>query len=1489
MKLLKMHADNFGRLQDFTFEFNDGLNTILEENGWGKSTMAAYLKAMLYGFENSSFSNDGDAQRKRYKPWQGGSFGGSLDFEIDGKAYRVTRSFGKDRLSDTVSVIDIATGEPAPFDAENLGEEIFHIDASAFERSVFIRQNSLLTDDSSASIQARLSSMISEANASRGFEKASSELDRRIRVYERADGRGEIDRLERALQEKADEKAEIQHSVTKQQELYGSLYSIADSIRKTETELRAETARHDEAVRNIQKRRSTAEMIGNLEADISSASNRQNDLKRDLGGSIPTTEEINRSRDVREALKKETEESASETAQKVSLYEKLTAIMGRYHNQLPSEIAIEEIVRTDRELQNIRYAGEQDDRHFKEIGIPEGFDAISGAVRQDPDFPGVLKETLSMQDMIRDQRTQEEIRASQINSETETWKTLQNGYQALHATLENAERKAKEMKNYAPEATKDDIRMLDELHDSKTAMEAEMEELAPLVEKEDDDYKAAKQKYAELHHRVMRLKKLTEQNVVYSPEQIDERVDQLTKLSELQNEVQERQDQMTRSALSDEEKKILEDYKGDLPESGSAKDITERLHTVRDKEDFREEQTIKLNAEKTKAADLTITLQTLDDEIAALPKPGAQPSMTPGLIIIIVGALMLAGGPFGAYMVRIELAALALVGIIMIVVGVVMLNRFQKATEIFKAATEEYNKQFSERKEKKKKASDDLDVVEKQIASLNGEIESAQKIIDTQGKEVRDWINKYGTDEKDLTDEVIRHIGEHTDQVRDLRKREDDLSKDAQFIREQNLNIGISQNKIANTYHETAGMNIEGMISFLNQGKDEYIKLLAKYKDASEEEEKFLDTCGFEVEVLDGTDKLLPSEAKTRYSELKGQLEEVAAHRSSINSKYEGLAQLDYEPAAQELTRRTETYSSLKEQAETARENVAQYLSNAGQTEESIRRPESARCAQLRTQQKESKAAYNKLFSLAKEVLSVIHLNVTEENLLSSLTQAETYYDSYVRYIEQKKDYETRTKQRRTDTIAKEEELHSRLAFLNGIYEELPLSERVARVRNDRMEAIHLAETIKNLDARIKTLDESRAEKQKTVRSFDNKYGVTLSGDAFAQIVSKSEEYRRLDDSLASLKSQLNGQQEKMATVPDNCDQEERDSAERMATLKERMEVMLVERTKAEARIREIDRALVKYPQVDRELRDLVQKKEAIVNDLRVLRKTLNLLRQAKENLSGRYYHRVEKLFNEYMQVWLNSDTIRGVVDEDLNVSIQENGRARSAEGYSAGYCDLIDFCMRMALVDTLFEGEKPFLILDDPFVNLDEDRLVGAIELLRAMAATRQVIYFVCHPSRAKASKTDVRRQEEFERIAGRTDELREALRRNRKDAVRSGDFGKARYIVDEAGVPFAPVDPQMVIRDTAIRISFELTEKVPYRNTAYELFFVDEEGAVVSDRKLLEICQGELVPSDVRFLMSLPEYTSGRVDLLIKEAATGEFEIGARLPFRVLLTGRN
>ena len=51
MKLIACHINNFGKLSDLNINFNDGVNVINQPNGWGKSTLAAFLKKMREGVE----------------------------------------------------------------------------------------------------------------------------------------------------------------------------------------------------------------------------------------------------------------------------------------------------------------------------------------------------------------------------------------------------------------------------------------------------------------------------------------------------------------------------------------------------------------------------------------------------------------------------------------------------------------------------------------------------------------------------------------------------------------------------------------------------------------------------------------------------------------------------------------------------------------------------------------------------------------------------------------------------------------------------------------------------------------------------------------------------------------------------------------------------------------------------------------------------------------------------------------------------------------------------------------------------------------------------------------------------------------------------------------------------------------------------------------------------------------------------------------------
>ena len=88
-------------------------------------------------------------------------------------------------------------------------------------------------------------------------------------------------------------------------------------------------------------------------------------------------------------------------------------------------------------------------------------------------------------------------------------------------------------------------------------------------------------------------------------------------------------------------------------------------------------------------------------------------------------------------------------------------------------------------------------------------------------------------------------------------------------------------------------------------------------------------------------------------------------------------------------------------------------------------------------------------------------------------------------------------------------------------------------------------------------------------------------------------------------------------------------------------------------------------------------------------------------------------------------------IDVNLNVKINELGSNKDLKYFSTGYKDLIYICMRLSLIQALFKEEKPFIILDDPFANLDENKIENAMKLLKRMSEDYQIIYFICHSSR--------------------------------------------------------------------------------------------------------------------------------------------------------------
>lgn len=175
MKLISLYIENFSGLSRYSLDFEQNLTVIEEANGFGKSTLAEFIRAMFYGFPRKAKTLD-KSRRQKYTPWNGGKFGGNLVFETEGSRYRVERSFGTTPKGDSFTLIDLATNRKSTRYSEELGLELFQLDADSFERSTYLPQTSeghVLTTDS---IRSKLTNLVEDTNDVGNFEKAMAAL-----------------------------------------------------------------------------------------------------------------------------------------------------------------------------------------------------------------------------------------------------------------------------------------------------------------------------------------------------------------------------------------------------------------------------------------------------------------------------------------------------------------------------------------------------------------------------------------------------------------------------------------------------------------------------------------------------------------------------------------------------------------------------------------------------------------------------------------------------------------------------------------------------------------------------------------------------------------------------------------------------------------------------------------------------------------------------------------------------------------------------------------------------------------------------------------------------------------------------------------------------------------------------------------------------------------------------------------------------------------
>ncbi|MBQ3664710.1 MAG: AAA family ATPase [Lachnospiraceae bacterium] len=176
MKLISCYIENFGKLSSQSYQFNNGINSICEENGWGKSTLAVFIRVMFYGFLNGKSRNEITNERKHYRPWQEGVYGGKITFETGGKIYEMQRTFGIKENEDEFVLRDKKSNLVCHDYTKNIGEELFQIDVNSFMRTVYISQNDCAAGTTSG-INAKIGNLTENTDDINNYDTAAKRLN----------------------------------------------------------------------------------------------------------------------------------------------------------------------------------------------------------------------------------------------------------------------------------------------------------------------------------------------------------------------------------------------------------------------------------------------------------------------------------------------------------------------------------------------------------------------------------------------------------------------------------------------------------------------------------------------------------------------------------------------------------------------------------------------------------------------------------------------------------------------------------------------------------------------------------------------------------------------------------------------------------------------------------------------------------------------------------------------------------------------------------------------------------------------------------------------------------------------------------------------------------------------------------------------------------------------------------------------------------------
>ena len=147
------------------------------------------------------------------------------------------------------------------------------------------------------------------------------------------------------------------------------------------------------------------------------------------------------------------------------------------------------------------------------------------------------------------------------------------------------------------------------------------------------------------------------------------------------------------------------------------------------------------------------------------------------------------------------------------------------------------------------------------------------------------------------------------------------------------------------------------------------------------------------------------------------------------------------------------------------------------------------------------------------------------------------------------------------------------------------------------------------------------------------------------------------------------------------------------------------------------------------ELAGVTQEIAALDKRHTALTKAAEWLMKAHEEIKNNFAPRLNEKTSQYLSCLTHEKYTDVRTNDSFSLNLKSPGGEIVEAGYmSRGTYDLLYIALRFAAMNVITDGKIPPVILDDAFSQLDDTRLLAALDLIKTAPEFSQVILFTCH-----------------------------------------------------------------------------------------------------------------------------------------------------------------